>query len=104
MFFMKITDKKLEEILEQLNFQTGVTMRLNHDQILEFSIKPIYFQDTECIQRFAKLIKDEKCIRKCSTVFPYGNDMIASDKKDDLLVMLRLVQLKNIHELDVEVI
>lgn len=101
---MKLEDLNIGKYLDTLDFNDGVIFVLDHEQVLKIQIQKVYMNNTEYIKRFAKLLKKNKFIRKYSTIFPKENDFEIDDKMLNLRIMFQLAQLKDIENIDFEIL
>jgi len=101
---LKLKDEEMRGILNNLDFKNGVIVLLDNEQVLKLQIQEVYIDHTQYIKRFAKLVKKGTYVRKYSTMFPKSNDCKTDDKVLNLKIMFKLAQLKNVEEIDFEII
>lgn len=101
---MKLKDERTKQLLNLLDFDNGVVVILDNEQVLKLQIQKVYINNTQYIKRFAKLVKKGSFTKKYSTVFPKSNDLNTDDNFQNLQLMFKLAQLKDIDNLDFEIL
>ena len=100
---MRLNDDETRDILKSLDFNKGIIVVLDNEQVMRLQIQNVYMNNTEYVKRFVKLLKKGKYVRHYSTMFPKDNDLKNADDVSNLKMMFRLAQLRDIEELDFEI-
>ena len=98
---MKLIDMKK---FERINFEKGVNLKVSENEFVYIKISELSENGKQFIKRLAIMSKQNQVKRKVSTVFHKGNDNLAETKQEDIAIMLKLLQYRNLEQMDFEII